>query len=95
MSADVPVTAVPAQRFLGRTQLVSDAEDYTFPVCRRAQIQREHMPENHVPFNFPKGEIPGGIFPGLPGVKKSVKAVALVRHMPVIEKIVVQQGAPD
>ena len=50
---------------------------------------------DHVPLDFSQSEIPGGILQGPAGVEKAVKPVALVRHVPVVEEIVVQESAPD
>ena len=50
---------------------------------------------DHVPLDLSQGKIAGGVAQGPAGVEKAVEPVAFVRHMPVVEKVIVQKSAPD
>ena len=61
----------------------------------RLEVEREHVLCDHVPFDLSQGKIAGGVAQGPAGVEKAVEPVAFVRHMPVVEKVIVQKSAPD
>lgn len=95
MAADFSVSAFSTQSFLRCTQFVGNTENNAFPVCRGTGIQREHVAENHIAFNLSQGEIPGSILESKFRMEKTVEAMTFIGYMPVIEKIVMQQGAAN
>ncbi len=95
MAADFSVPAFSTQSFFRCTQLIGNTENDAFRVCGRTGIQRKHVAENHIAFDFSQSEIPGSILKSKFGMKKTVETMALIGYMPVIEKVVVQQGAAN
>ena len=53
----------------------------------------EHVPQDHIPLDRAQGKVPLGVLQRPGGVVHPVPAVAGILMVPIVEKIVVQQGA--
>lgn len=82
-------------RFLQRTDLIRNTQNQAFPISWRYGIQRKHMPFDHVPLNLPQNKILLCIHQRLTRMSKAMEPVTFIRHMPVIQKIIMKQCPSD
>ncbi len=88
-----PSIGALAEELVGGAELVGNADNDAFAVGRRNRSQREHMMFDNIGFQCVKPPVLNCVFQGDSRVAEAMPANAFVSVMPVIEEVVVKQGA--